>query len=54
VLETSQPLSEVDSWGLKRVYDVIEFLDMKKDYEKAMEGKRAKEYDDKNRGNKLR
>ena len=49
VLETPLPLSEVDGWGLGRVYDAIELLNMKQDYDNAVNAKRQKEFDDQNK-----
>jgi len=35
VLETPNNLKEVDSWGLKKVYEVNELLNMKEDFASA-------------------
>lgn len=48
-MEMKLPLSEVDSWGLGRVYDAIEYLDMKNDYANAASAKQQKEFDKQNR-----
>jgi len=45
-LEQKLPLDEVNNWGLKRVYDVNDMLNMKADYDNAINSYQSKKMEE--------